>query len=437
MPDLLFLLPIPLFLFLEGLFSGGELALVSCDINVMRHKAKTGSHAASVALKLMERPEWFLATTLTGTNLCAVTNTALATAFFISLFGTETGELLSIVVMIPLILIVGEVIPKSIFQQHANWMAPRIAGFLWIASWVFYPIVFVLLRISRRTVYTFSGKRDHPYPAYITKNGLESLLRDERSSGDIMKPEKEMIRRVFDFSDSTADQIMVPLSTVTVVPATMTLREATRVAVEKGYSYVPVYRDKIFDIIGILYSFDIMDALSGDDEDRLSPEEMLVEQCMKRNVLYIPETKLAKDLFLELQNREEQMAVIVDEYGGAVGIVTLEDILEEIVGEIEDEYHSDGDVLYRKVGPGRYLFNAQAKLETVRSLLPVAVPQGDYETLGGFLLHMMGKIPRRSEIFRYGAITFVVEDADMKMIREVLVILPPGMDLIREKGSVA
>ncbi len=434
MADFLFLLPIPLFLFLEGLFSGGELALVSCDINVMRRRAQTGSHAASVALKLMEKPEWFLATTLTGTNLCAVTNTALATALFISVFGTETGELLSIVVMIPLILVVGEVIPKSIFQQHANWMAPRIAGFLWIASWVFYPIVFVLLRISRRTVYAFSGKRDHPYPTYITKNGLESLLRDEQSSGDIIKPEKEMIQRVFDFSDSTADQIMVPLSNMTVVPAAMTLREATQIIVGEGHSCIPVYSDKVFNIIGILYSFDILEALSGDTQGSLPPDEMLVERYMKRNVLYVPETKLAKELFLELQDRGEQMAVIVDEYGGAVGIVTVEDILEEIVGEIEDEYHSDGEVLYRKVGPGRYLFNAQAKMDTVRNLLPVTIPQGDYETLGGFLLHTMGKIPRRSEIFRYAGITFAVEDADMKMIREVMPILPPGMELIREKG---
>ncbi|MDD5722165.1 MAG: hemolysin family protein [Syntrophales bacterium] len=430
MTDLLLLLPIFVFLLLEGLFSGGEISLVACDINIMRRKAKKGSRSAAMALKLMETPEWFLATTLTGTNLCAVSNTALTTALFISMFGPETGALLAVVVMVPLILIVGEVIPKSLFQQNADRMAPKISWFLWIASWILYPVVFMLSRISRRVLSAFSGNKDLAYASYITKHGLESLLRDGKS-GDIMKSEKEMIQRIFDFSDSTAGQIMVPLSNLTVVSAQMTINEATPIIIDKGYSQIPVYSDQTFNIIGILYSFDILEALSKKDQGLFSPEEIHVENYTKKAVLYIPETKLAKDLFFELQDRGEHMAVIVDEYGGAVGIVTIEDILEEIVGEIEDEYHSDGTTLYRKVGPGRYLFDAQAKIDTVRSLLPVAIPLGDYETLGGFLLYKMGRIPKRRDIFRHDTMTFVIEDADMKMIREVLVVLPPGMDLIR------
>ena len=430
MTDLLFLLPILIFLFLEGLFSGGEISLVACDINIMRRKAKKGSRSAAMALKLMEKPEWFLATTLTGTNLCTVTNTALTTALFMSLFGTEKGAILAIVVMIPLILIGGEVIPKSIFQQNADRMAPKISWFLWIASWILYPFVFLISRISRRVLSAFSGNKDLAYASYITKHGLESLLRDGKS-GDIMKSEKEMIQRIFDFSDSTAGQIMVPLSNVTVVPAHMTISEATPIIIDRGYSQIPVYSDQTFNIIGILYSFDVMEALYRKEQEILSPDEVRVENYTKKNVLYIPETKLAKELFFELQNRREHMAVIVDEYGGAVGIVTIEDILEEIVGEIEDEYHSEGAVLYRKVGPGRYLFDAQAKMDTVRSLLPVTIPPGDYETLGGFLLYKMGRIPKRRDIFKHGTVTFVIEDADMKLIREVLVILPPDMDLLR------
>lgn len=429
MTDLLFIFPILAFLFMEGLFSGGELALVACDINIMRRKAKQGSRSAAVALKLMEKPEWFLATTLTGTNLCAVSNTALTTALFISIFGTEKGELLSIVIMIPLVLIVGEMIPKSVFQHNADRMAPRISWFLWVASWVLYPLVFLLSKISRRVLSAFSSNKDNVYASYITKHGLESLLQ-EGKSGDIMKSEKEMIQRIFDFSDSTAGQIMVPLSNVALLPVDTKMSDALPIITEKGYSQIPVYNDQTFNIVGILYSFNILEALYRNNGKSASPEETCVGDYAKKDVLYIPETKLAKELFFELQSRGERMAVIVDEYGGAVGIITVEDILEEIVGEIEDEYHSDGTVLYRKVGPGKYLFDAQTKIDTIRGLLPVSIPPGDYETLGGFILHKMGKIPKRSDTFKHGPLLFVIEDADVKVIKEVMIILPPGMDLL-------
>jgi len=125
------------------------------------------------------------------------------------------------------------------------------------------------------------------------------------------------------------------------------------------------------------------------------------------------------------------MAIVVDEYGGAIGIVTIEDILEEIVGEIDDEYQDKGKFLYRKVGPGKYLFDAKTNMDRVRELIPLDIPQGDYETLGGFLLNRMGAIPKRSETVKEGEILFVIEDSDMKSIREVLVVLPPGINLVR------
>ncbi|MBN2283323.1 MAG: HlyC/CorC family transporter [Deltaproteobacteria bacterium] len=430
--NILSFLTILFFLLLEGLFSGGEIALVAADINKIRHKANAGSRSAALALRLLMKPEWFLATTLTGTNLSAITNTALATALFISMFGVERGELISITVMIPLILIMGEVIPKSLFQRHAEFVALRISWFLWITSWLFYPVVFILSKLSRGAVTLFSEGGSSIYPSYITKGGLEHLLKDGGDQGDIMQSEKEMIQRIFDFSDATVEEIMVPLSNVTALPANTPLREATRVAAEKGFSRIPVYQDKIFNIIGILHSFDLLKVFYEKDSRAFShdPDKgSLVEACTKQDVLFVPESKLAGDLFLELQNRGEHMAVVVDEYGGAVGIITVEDILEEIVGEIEDGYGDEEPPQYRKAGPGKYIFNAQTKIETLRELIPHMIPAGEYETLGGFLLHRMGRIPVRSEIYRDGQMLFVVEDADARTIKEVLIVLPPGMEL--------
>ncbi|MDO8722416.1 MAG: hemolysin family protein [Syntrophales bacterium] len=424
--NILSFLLIILCLFLEGLFSGGEIALVSSDINKIRQKARSGSRSAALAIKLLERPDWFFSTALTGTNICAVVSTTVATALFISIFGTVKGELISVLVMVPTVLIMAEMIPKSICQQHPESMAARLCWFIWAASWVLFPAVYLISRISRGTVRIFTGEKDITPSPYITREGLKAVLADRGPRSDILSREKEMVKRIFDFTEVTAGKIMVPLSTMTALPVTATLREASLLAAKKKYLRIPVYRDQMFNIIGVLHYFDLLKTLQGHDKSQTPlPEEDTIASCIRPAVFCVPETKLAKELLVELQGRGERMAVVVDEYGGAVGIVTIEDILEEIVGEIDDEY---GEKLYKKIGAGRYLFNAQIGVEHIKRLMPLDIPKGDYETLGGFLLYKMGKIPKSKETFRYGDTLFVIEDADMKAIREVLIVLPPGMD---------
>jgi len=405
---------------LEGMFSGGELALVASDINKIRQRARAGSRSAMLTLKLLDKPEWFLATTLTGTNICVVTSTVIATSMFISIFGAVHGELISAVVMIPLILVVGEIIPKSIFQQHAEFVAVRISWFIWTASWVLCPVVFVISKISRGTVYVFTGGKGSTRSPYITRDGLKYLLMKKEEGSELKSSEKEMIRRILDFSEATVSQIMIPLSNVTALQENATLGKAALLIEEKGFSRIPVYRDRINNITGILHCFDLLKALHGQAEPS---EDDQVMSCLRPTVLYVPETKSADKLLFELQRSGEQMAIVVDEYGGAVGIITIEDILEEIVGEIEDEYDKEGK-LYKKVGPGRYLFDAKIRIDRLREIIPLEIPAGHYETLGGFLLYKMGKIPKRTETLKQGSVLFVIEDVDMKSIKEVSVVLP-------------
>lgn len=417
---------IVIFLFLQGLFSGGELALVASDINKIRSRAKAGSRSAQTALKLLNRPEWFLSTTLTGTNICVVANTALATSMFISMFGTAKGELFSIMVMIPLLLIMGELVPKSIFRQHPEAVALKISWFLWGASFVLYPIVFIISKISKGALNIFTQEQKTYYTPYITKTGLEFLLQKGGEESDITTSEREMIQRIFEFTDSTVEDIMVPLSNVTALSSETTLREAVHIVSEKGFSRIPVYHGRVYNMIGILHSFDLLDIFHGEAQRALLlSEDDPVEKCMRDNVLFVPETKPTDELLLELQKRSEHMAVVVDEYGGAVGIATIEDIVEEIVGEIDDEYVNE-ESHYSKIAPGKYLFSAQVKMEHVQAVIPESLPDGDYETLGGFLLYHMGKIPRRNEMYKFNNHLFIIEDADIKSIKEVLIIVPTG-----------
>jgi putative hemolysin len=428
--NLVALFLILLCLFLEGIFSGGELALVVSNINIMRQRAQGGSRRARQALKLMEKPDWFLATTLTGTNLCVVTGTTLATAFFISLFGPAQGAAISVAVMIPTLLILGEIIPKSLFQQHAEFVAPKLAWFIWSASWVLFPVVFLISRISRGTVRISTGGQGLKGSSYITRNGLKFILKSHGDGSDMLIDEKDMVRHIFDFSEVSVDRIMVPLSMMVALPVTATIREAASLVAEKKCLRVPIYQENILNIIGILHYFDLLEALHGISEGSTG-DRVTIGTLLRPAALYVPENKPAKDLLIELQKTKERMAVVVDEYGGAVGIVTIDDILEPIVGEIHDEYDS-GAILHKRIGAGKYLFNARISLERLKALIPAEIPRGNFDTLGGFLLHRMGRIPRRKEIYRSGDMLFVIEDVDMKSIREVLVIFPAGLDRIQE-----
>jgi CBS domain containing-hemolysin-like protein len=415
---------------LEGLFSGGELAFVSSDVNKMRQKANMGSRSAKLALRLLEKPDWFLSTTLSGTGLCVVTSTSIATALFISVFGLAKGPMLAVAVMIPILLILGEIIPKSIFQQHAEFVAMRLSWFIWVSSWFLFPIVFIISTISRGAIRISTGEKDMVSSSYITKDGLKYILRHRSEESDILGSEREMIRNIIDFFEVTADKIMVPLSAMTSLPVTATLGEAVQLASEKKYLRIPVYRDQIFNIIGILHYFDLLEASHERASNRpsLSGGDETIESYIKPLVYYIPETKLAKGLLVELLIRGERMAVVVDEYGGALGIVTIEDILEEIVGEIDDEYGS-GEKMYKKIGAGKYLVNAKISIERINQLLPLEIPDGDYETLGGFLLCKMEKIPKRRDTLRHGNSLLVIEDADARSIKEILIELPVDVDV--------
>jgi len=322
---LLSILMVIFFLCLEGLFSGGEIALVASDINKVKQRAAAGSGSAAVVLRLLEKPEWFLATTVAGTDFCIIVNTALATSVFVSLFGSTEGGVVAVAVMIPVILLAAELIPKSIFQQRPESSAAKVAYFILLASWVLYPLVLAVAWISRAGIGLLTGGRA-AYAPYITKEGLKHLLREQAGKGDIEPQEKEMVRRVFDFSDATVGQIMVPLSNVAALKETAQVGDAVTLIREKGFSRIPVYRESIFDITGILHSFDLLRALP-------EGEQKPVADYVRSAVFFVPETKSAYELFLEMQRRGEVMAVVVDEYGGAVGIITTEDLLGKWSGK--------------------------------------------------------------------------------------------------------
>jgi len=406
-------------LVLEMLYSGGEVALFASDINKLKNRAQQGSKASERAVKLKERPEWFISTALVGTNLAIIIASTLATGLLISLYGPARGEQITFMIMIPTLFLM--IIARSVFLHYAEEMAVKVAWFIRFSSILFYPLAFVIAAVSRGTVHLSSDNKIGE-TSHITKDGLKYILGEKTKGGDILTREKEMVIRVFDFSELTAVEVMVPVSALTALPAYMKISEAAGVVADKKYMRIPVYEDTVYNIIGILHYFDLFEMMLKDREKGEGVGETTVASCMRKDVFFVPETKKVSELLAAMQKKDEQMAVVVDEYGGATGVVTIEDIGEEIVGTI-DEYVA-GEKLYRIIASGRYLVSGRMEMGTLRQLMKTKLPEGNYETVGGFLMHQMGRIPKVKEIYQYGGITFIIENADQKSIKEVMVIAP-------------
>ncbi len=397
------------FLVLEGFLSGSEIALVAADRKRLSHLATSPSWASRKAWKILQDPPWFLSTTLVGSNLAEVTNVALITAILVGMVGSR-GDLLAFLLLTPLILVFGEIFPKTLFQQKANRWAAKIAIVVWIFSILLFPLVWLMskctLALSR---FLKAEVGDKPF---VTREEIQLLLQGEGERGELKPMEKDMIHRIFGLSEMKLRAVMIPLIDVVSLDESSTINETIASVRQENYSRYPVYRDRVDNIIGVIHSFDLLFAEEGGS----------TIQSFIRPISYFPETKPADEMLLALQRRRETMAVVVDEYGGAVGLVTIEDILEEVVGEIRDEYDLD-QPLYKRVGPKQYRVNARMEIDQINETLKFNLPKGEYETLGGFILDRLGRVPLPGESLRWKGILMEIQKATEKSVSEVLVTL--------------
>jgi len=382
------------FLMLGAAFAGMEIALVSVDRRVLRHRVQEGSRVWTMVLRLIQRPERYLTTAILCTYICQVAAT--------SVVEVTHGELVAIGVLGPLILLFGEVLPKAYAQrQPSRWMV-QMALPLWMLSLPLWPFTF-LVEVLHRLV---AQRRAFTDPL-LSREALRLLLEMRGRRSDLEAEEVSMVRRLFGFSHTTAREVMVPLVDVCAVPEEAKVSEALRMIVERGFSRLLVYRGRVDHLVGLVQASDLLGA----------PKDSSLRVFL-HPVLYVPESKPVDELLAEMQRHRQPMAVVVDEYGGAAGIVTLEDLLEEVVGEIEDEFDRKKS-LFCRLGPSRWLVDARMEIDQIRELFGWPIPEGDYETLGGFLLERLGHIPRVGEVLRYGSLTFVVRRADERRVEEV------------------
>jgi len=403
---------IPLLL-LEGIFAAAEIALVSANRRRLHRRAEEGHWGAHLALQLLGRPEYYLSATLLGAYLAAAANTILVTAFFLGLFG-QGAEIPVMVALPPLILILGEIIPKSVGRQQATMLAERLAPALWLFFWVFSPIIWIFGGLSR-AVLLVTGVRKTGQMPFITREDLRLVVAKSGPEVDLKGTERLFIHRILQFSLRTVKEVMVPLIRVTAIPDTLTIQQAREEFRDTRFSRLPIFHRRIDNLIGVLHSFDLLGEEHG--ERPIKP--------FIRTVKYVPEVKKIDRLLTEMQRESSHLAVVVDEYGGAVGIVAIEDLLEEIVGEITGEF--DQEVThYRKLGEGHYLINARTEIKTLNESLKLGLPSGDYETLTGFLIAQLGELPRGGERVQYRNLHFTVHATEARTVKEVELLVDPA-----------
>ena len=400
---------IPLLL-LEGFFAASEICMVSANRRHLRQRAEEGYRGAKMALKLLSRPEYLLATTLLGAYMSSAANTILVTMFLLQQVG-HGGELSAMFFLPPVLLILGEIIPKSIGRQQATVLAEKLAPPLWVASWLIYPITLIFGGLSRLVLIIVGVRKTGELP-FITREDLSLVVAKSGPEVDLERKERIFINRILQFSLRTVKEVMVPLIRVTAIPDTLTMGQALEEFRNSHFSRLPVYHHRIDNLIGVVHDFDLL------GEDYL---ERPIRSIM-RPVAFVPELKKIDRLLAEMQRQGNHLAVVVDEYGGAVGIVTIEDLLEEIVGEITDEF--DQEVApFKKLAEGHYLISARTEIKALNETLHLKLPSGDYETLAGFLIAQLGDLPRAGEQLQFRNLRFTVRQAEARAVKEVELVI--------------
>jgi len=393
-------------LLLKGFFSGSEIALVSADKIQMRHLARQGERGARLLLKMFQKPDRLLTATLVGTNIATVALTTIGTLMMVSFFGHQ-GDFYAFLIFTPILLIFGEIVPKSIYQQKAEFLAPLIVYPLRIFSALFFPIIWIFSLVARlASRLAGAGKASSSF--LLSREQLRAVVEMTERRLNVSAFRHGRIRRAIRFGDTQAAGVMTPLRDVIFFDSQGATGQLIDAARKNGYRPIPVYQGDSVNIIGLV-SLTPWDAIK--DEIRSTP----VKDLLKPAYYAAPNQAIAR-LLPVLQAREDQTAIIVDEFGSAIGLITLEDILELVIGEAQTGYHFEKHPRAHQrtlevIEEGIYVLDARLPVAEINDVIGLNLPLGDYRTIGGMLLNHLRRIPRKGDYMIESGYRFSVEEA--------------------------
>lgn len=416
MSSLLTLLVAPLLLLAQGFFSGSEIAIVSCDKARLRHKARQGDRGSRLALRLLERPEVILSTTLIGTNISLVLLTALVSAATIAVIGNE-GDFFAVLFLVPFTLLLGEIVPKSVYQQRADELTPKVIYPLYAFLLLFYPIVFVFSRVARMAART-TGDGSPAAGMFAVREQLRTVLDTAEGAATIDIFDRERIRNVVRFGELVAGDIMIPASEMSAVDASDGAKEVIDLVRRTGTAHFPVYEGKRSEVIGMV-SASLWDVAQPDFSSRSVTE-------LVRPAHFVPLQQPLVELLPVLRDREDQCAVVVDEYGSAIGLITVDDILETVVGRIEPgsifgEHTDSGKPTYEVVEDDIYLMDARLPIPEVNEVLATRIGLSQARTIGGLITARLRRVPTVGESVSEAGYRFTVVEATDRTVSKLRV----------------
>ena len=397
---------------LTALFSASEMAFIAANRVRLRHLAEEGSQTAARYLEAFRRPERVLATCMMGVTIAHITASSVSTWALLPVLGSWSAVAVT-AALTPIMLVFGEVMPKAVAREWATPLIRSLFRVIELSSWALAPLTWGANAVVGKALALF-GRTPSSTRQFVSREELKLLLQMEPEEADVTVSEAEMIDKIFDLGQKTVREIMVPLVDVTALPATAHPDDAVRLISERGFSRIPLFTDRVFNLIGFVTAMDLL---------RRGAQVTDLRSIM-RPATYAPETKRIDDLLREMQKGRIQLAVVVDEYGGAVGIVTIEDILEQIVGEIEDE-HDRTPATVDRLPDGSYRVAGRVSIDELNESLDWELPKGDFETVAGLVLATVNRIPSVGEVFQVGRYTFTVLEADERRILRVR-ISPPA-----------
>ncbi|MBS5886196.1 MAG: hemolysin family protein [Clostridium sp.] len=396
-------------LLMSGFFSMSETALMALSKIRIRHMVEEGVKGAKLVEKLAEDPSRLLGAILIGNNIVNIGASALATSVAVKAFGEGAVGVVTIVMTI-LVLIFGEITPKSIAKQNSESVALKVSKIINIVVKLFRPFIAIFTAISGLFIRLLGGDPKATEP-FITEEELKTMVGVSEEEGVLEDVEKEMIFNVFEFADSQVKDVMVQRVDVVAVDINATYDEVINIIKTEQFSRIPVYNQNIDDVIGILNVKDLIIASQ-------SKENFKISDYM-REPYYTFEFKKITELFNEMKKTRNHMSVVLDEYGGNVGIVTIEDLIEEVVGEIEDEYDDEEDNDIIVVKEDEYIVDGSARLDHIGDLIGVTMESEEFDSVGGLVIGELGRFPEQSEEVNLNNIRFVVEEVDKNRIKKV------------------